>query len=62
MNASCGSLTWLSIVGSQSSLQDILTFLQISHVPASRSSSQLRPGGERKHTFPQVFIMPKAPR
>lgn len=50
MNASLVPLTWLSITGPQSSLQGFLTFLQISHVPASRSRSQLRSELERKHT------------
>lgn len=50
MNASLVSLTWLSITGPLLSLQGFLTFLQISHVPASRSRSQLRSELEGKHT------------
>lgn len=51
----------LSIAESQSSLEDSLTFLQIAHVPASRSRTQRGPELETKHTFPRVPILPKAP-
>lgn len=61
MNASLRSLTRLSIAAPHSSLLTFLTFLQLFHVPAGRSTSQLRPELERKYPFLQVSILPKAP-
>lgn len=47
----------LSIAGTQPSLEDFLTFLQIAHVPASRSRTQLGPELETKHIFPRVSML-----